>query len=259
MMRIIFALSFCIFLISAAAQPPLFDTVPDFTVTDISGHTHRLYSYLEEDKYVGLDFFGLSCAPCIALVPVINQAFTKYGCNQNEVIIIALNMLNNDEAVSAFKQQYGGLYPAVSGIEGGGEAVYYDWQIQFWPQFVVIHPNKTLIANIDPINLDVIDSVFNAYGIQPDTCNASGISPHFLNPNEIRVFPNPSEGRVFIDFNTIPAKEIKYKVYNSLGNVVKTGITDKDSFVDISTYGSGIFVIQFVYDEMIVNKKILIK
>jgi len=208
---------------------------------------------------VCIDFFGVDCVPCIALGPVFNQTFTNYGCNQSDVIILAINMLNNDAAVAAFEQQYGGLYPAVSGIEGGGEAVYYDWQIQFWPQLLLIHPNLTLVAKIDPINLAGIDSVFNAHDIQPDTCNSSGIAQHHLNPDCISVFPNPSDGRVLIDFKDIPAKELKYKVYNSIGNLVKAGSIGNKNFIDISACGSGIFIIQFWHDETIVTKKILIE
>jgi hypothetical protein len=65
MKRIIFfTLSLILILLSNKSQAqkdiPDGSTAPDFTMTDINGNTHNLYSYLNSGKTVILDFFGVS-------------------------------------------------------------------------------------------------------------------------------------------------------------------------------------------------------
>ena len=84
----ILLLSFTI--VSFNAQTSL-TTAVDFTVTDVHGNTHNLFTYLNDGKHVIVDFFFTTCGPCISSVPTMNTAFTNYGCNSGEVIFIAID------------------------------------------------------------------------------------------------------------------------------------------------------------------------
>ncbi len=98
------------------------DVVDDFTVIDIYGGEHNLYSYLGEGKYVYLDFFFDICAPCEITTPIFNEFYDKYGCGMGDVICISINNgTDNNAEVEAFQNMYGGPFnhaPAISSERG---------------------------------------------------------------------------------------------------------------------------------------------
>ena len=71
-------------LVSLNAQTSL-TTAVDFTVTDVHGNSHNLFSLLNEGKYVIVDFFFTTCGPCISSVPTLNQAFTGISINPHRL------------------------------------------------------------------------------------------------------------------------------------------------------------------------------
>ena len=143
-------LSFTI--VSLNAQTSL-TTAIDFTVTDVHGETHNLFSILDEGKHVIVDFFFTTCGPCIASVPTMNQAYTDYGCNTGEVFFISIDNGDSDATVLQYETDYGGLFPSVSGIDGGGNLVVSNYGIGAYPTVILIAPDRSILEqDIFPVS-----------------------------------------------------------------------------------------------------------
>ena len=142
----------CLSLFSVNAQTSL-TTAVDFTVTDVHGNTHNLFSYLDEGKHVIVDFFFTTCGPCIASVPTMNQAYTDYGCNTGEVFFISIDNGDSDATVLQYETDYGGLFPSVSGIDGGGNLVVSNYGIGAYPTVILIAPDRSILEqDIFPVS-----------------------------------------------------------------------------------------------------------
>ena len=65
----------------AWAQLPDGSIAPDFTMTDIYGETHNLYSYLDQGMSVILNFSAVWCGPCLDYKEsgVLNDIYNAFG------------------------------------------------------------------------------------------------------------------------------------------------------------------------------------
>jgi len=87
------------------------DTIDDFTVTDIHGVEHNLYSITAQGKYVWLDFFFVDCGPCRSTVKYFNEFYDKYGCNAGEVYCLSINLGNDsNDYVEWYEGEFGGPF-----------------------------------------------------------------------------------------------------------------------------------------------------
>lgn len=144
------------------AQCPLTEAV-DFTVTDTEGNEHNLFNYLDDGKYVCIDFFYTTCGPCQVTAPKVSFAYEHFGCNSADIIFLGIDLGDTDEEVIAFEETYGVLYPSASGVEGGGTAVCNTYGIPAYPTIILIAPNHDIVEqDIWPIEdgqylVDVIE------------------------------------------------------------------------------------------------------
>jgi len=184
-------------------------TAVDFTVTDVHGETYNLFSILNGGQYVILDFFFTTCPPCIASVPTINQSFSDYGCNTGEVFYISIDAGDTDAQVLQYEYDYGGLLPAVSGIDGGGDAVNSLYGIGAYPTVVLIAPDYTIIEqDIYPVS-NITSALPNA-GLNMASCDTGSTT----SINEITYTETIDNrmfdvlGREYINYQNIPFNTI---------------------------------------------------
>lgn len=82
----------CLIINAINAQLPNGSIAPDFTLTDIYGKTHNLYSYLNDGKTVYLDFFATWCPPCWShhQSGSLEDLYQSYGPNGTDEIMVIM-------------------------------------------------------------------------------------------------------------------------------------------------------------------------
>ena len=145
-------------------------TAVDFTVTDVHGETYNLFSILDSNKHVIIDFFFTTCPPCVESVPILNQAYTDYGCNMGEIIFLSIDAGDTDAQVLQYENDYGGLLSSVSGVNGGGNSVNSTYGISTYPTIVLIAPNRTILEQ-DIYPVTTISSTLPNNGLSMASCD----------------------------------------------------------------------------------------
>ena len=84
------------------------DVMYDFTVTTPAGETITLSEMLAEKEMVLLNFWYTTCTWCLKEFPYMEEAWQQYS---NDVGIIALNPLEEDEAIASFQAQNALTFP----------------------------------------------------------------------------------------------------------------------------------------------------
>ncbi len=237
------------------------DIVNDFTVTDVYGNIHNLYSYTASGKYVYLDFFYSICGGCQNFIPVFNEFYDKYGCNQGDIVCIAINSgYDRDQDVIDFENTYGGSFnhaPAISG-EGGCGTVINDFDPMYYPAKCVIAPDNTMLdSDISPYDtVTYLEETFPV-GFNPSIMDCS-LSVDDLNSNsDFSIFPNPTNGFKFtIDLQN--HNEAFIKIFTILGkNIFSVRIQSKQ--VVYPSLNTGTYFLSVQTNTGVYTKKLLVK
>ncbi|MDT8366919.1 MAG: TlpA disulfide reductase family protein [bacterium] len=81
------------------------DTVPDFTVGDLTGTAFNMKSTLEEKNGVLIFFWSIFCEPCKAELPVIQKLSRTYREKGIEFVGVAIDGSPMKDALAAFLKQ----------------------------------------------------------------------------------------------------------------------------------------------------------
>jgi|GEM_PF-1107868 len=128
---------------------------PDFTLTDINGISHNLYTYLGEGKTVVIHFAATDCVECWDFHDTqnMNLANVAYGTAGTDEMVFLLLETNADTGEDAL--QGNGLYTHGNWISGtsypiiddaGGTAA--DYGITDLPTIIAICPTDTISTDL---------------------------------------------------------------------------------------------------------------
>ncbi len=238
------------------------DTVNDFTVTDIFGEEHNLYSYTAEGKHVIIDFFYIGCGGCQSFISVFNELYDKYGCNEGDLVCIAMNGTDKDSQVLEFEETFGGSFhwaPAIT-IDGGGVAVTNDFDPMYYPACILIDNNNVLInSNVHPTETiaDIEANFPESFNPEVMACSLD-VSDH--QEELFSVYPNPVQSGELIALNIEHNFEkTSLEVYNILGGLVFKKTLNKSSSNVKIDLPKGTYLLSISREDNSLVKKLIVR
>ena len=224
------------------AQTPLTEAV-DFTVKDVYGTQYQLFDILDnQQKYVFIDFFSVTCGPCQTIAPMVDTVYHNFGNNESELFVMAIDQNFNNEMVLEFEETYNTHYPAISGLEGSGGAVFEAYEIPYYPSLILIAPDHSIIEQAIPVPNTAQDliAVLESHGIEQtvgliDLSKNTAVQWHF--------YPNPAQDHLNIQSSS-SIKEIL--IYQLTGQKILERRLDKSSQnerLNISHLQKGIYLL----------------
>jgi len=199
----------------AKAQTPLTEAV-EFHVKTLDGDPVYLFSLLDAGKIVVIDYFSTSCGPCQEYAPDFQQAFEAFGENESNVFFIGINWGDNNENVREFDSIFGLTLPTASGIQGGGNYVYENYEILTYPTVIIITPDHQIVNQyVWPPSADtIISAVTDAGGMYV------GIGDHKKTAIEnVIIYPNPVTYQARLMINLKAAALVRFDLIDRAGKV----------------------------------------
>lgn len=201
-----------------SAQTTL-DTALNFNAKDYNGNIIRLYDVLAEDKFVFIYFFSSGCQPCHDYAPETIVAYEEFGCNTSNVFFMGIEKGGTDQNVEDFANEHNIEYQLVSGMNGGGNQIHIDWNIQATPTSVIIAPDRSIVDHqIHPPFADSLIVHLEQAGGIPSPCN---VGTKELSTQDIHLIlsPNPVSDILFITVKQ-PLEHQQIGIYSMDGRLV---------------------------------------
>ena len=135
-------------------------------ITDTDGNTHSLNTYLNNGKFVVLNFYLLTCGNCMATAPKIESIYQSYGQNQCNVVVLSFNI--TDPATNSdcdnFATTYGNPSPPNFNYTEASWYQFYSAYGGSFAQTYVVTPNGNSVIYAHAggvLNQPALESVLN--------------------------------------------------------------------------------------------------
>jgi hypothetical protein len=103
-------------------------------------------------------------------------------------------------------------------------------------------------------------------GCSSDTSNIIHVTNASISDIEygskINVFPNPASDKLYVNFDQIKDLPLSIKLVNSMGQCISlTNGTERTNLfaIDVSNFSCGLYTLQLIFDNGIVNKEVIVK
>jgi len=230
------------------SQTPL-TTAVQFEAKDFNGIPHDLFNYLNNGNFVLLNFYTLNCGTCQTYTPHVNTIYHQYGCNTGDLVVLGVNWGATNQQVNAHHQQYGWSFPALSGIEGYGNEITSNYQIQSFISVILIAPDHVIVNQyIYPPTTTQLQALLDSYGISQMPCAlGSGVSKNSGNAL-LRPYPNPA--REFFNLNSTKHGLRKISLIDMTGTKIRSYETleSQHSVYSLSGVAPGYYLLEVIDD-----------
>lgn len=262
MKKIILA-SILITLFIMGKSQTLLDTAQNFTVKDVNGNNWELFSLLDDNKIVVIDFFSTACGTCQFYAEDVQAAYEAFGENEGNVFFLGIDKGNTNKNVEYFDSVYGITYPDVSGQDGGGNQVHMAYSIQGTPTLAIIMPNRYIpVKQIYPPSTEnLIDSIVSVGGTL-----ITAVAEQDVNDNIMVISPNPATSFANLNFDLSRERILKVEIFNLLGMKVFEAVPELypagkfKKRVDLSSLPKGPYFVRLLDgNEQLQIKKLIIR
>lgn len=136
---------------------------------------------------------------------------------------------------------------------------------------IMVNPgeSRTIAFGFKPAEVKVysgtIEFITNAgkvsVAVSGEGAIITGLDDGAINPETIRIFPNPASRILTIDLSDLGGEKLDIDIADASGSPLfsRKSFTEKTLQLDVSGYASGIYIIQITDGKSVVRKKVMIK
>ena len=116
-------------------------TAQDFTLTDLDGKSHNLYSTLDNDSVVVLKFFTNWCSVCNNTASQVVGLYNEYVFNETPVAIWAIDRQDSEGVAgpTTFRDNHSIPFP----VFAFGETVANSFNVQYQPEYKIVCKDRS--------------------------------------------------------------------------------------------------------------------
>jgi len=241
-----------------------FGTAHDFTVEDIEGNEHNLYSILDEGKVVVLDVSTTWCGPCwdVHQAHYMQDLHTAYGPDGTDQIRVIFYEGDGGTGMNALNGTGGNTLG--DWVTGTDYAIINESPLQLdlnvyapqgFPTISVIRPSdREITHDVWDQNLQQMINAINTIITLDDPAAVSNkIVEADLMPMEI--LPNPASDFVQMNFSNEYNDELILEVFNTVGQLVHSAnISGTQSEHDLTNWTAGAYIAVLKQEDQIISR-----
>lgn len=239
-------------------------TATDFTAPDCAGNSHNLFTELNAGKIIVL-VWVMPCGSCIGDAKAGYDAAQSFATTNPGKVLYWLSddfgnnscatltsWANTNGIVSTKITVFGNVGTAIDEANYGGSAM---------PHVVVlaggnhkVYLNKLGGSNDGPAIMQAISQAIT-----------TGISQNDIPDNTIKLFPNPAQNKITLQFTEVSTSKYMIDIYNLLGEKIQTVIKEneftKSNLIEINladNLPNGTYVLKLSSDDRCRNLKFTI-
>lgn len=238
----------------------------DFKMDDCNGQMHHLFSELDSGNVVVLEFFMLSCSPCIdaghALDAMITPLKNTYG---NKVRFYQFGFTKSYTCTQIKDWiSTNGFANSVPFDSGHIQVAYYGGMGM--PTVVVVagKDHKVLYTTVAAVPFELKDTIVMSKAIHDFFGGTLGISQNTTNSSSISLFPNPASNNLTISMNAEKAGILSLTLMNIQGqeiiNLYNENVNEGtfSKSIPLPNLANGIYFLRGEMNEQNFTKKISI-